>query len=307
MEDHAVRIAALEQAMTGMNDWAARTRDDVLEQVGNAASRFIDNMEKKSQEASARIDQISQGCNAMLKEITTKHSEVVAWQRETQTKLAEFESRTNKNQAAIIQSMNQKHTEDQEKVADAIKNMQEAVQMIRTQMLRAEANVSTVNQQWANLVSRVDGIQQRQAQNPTGGNANGQGHHPRRGYLPEKATIPKTLADKYEEWRQWKEDVEDFLDTRTKGMKVFLQQVANDKDQGEVTQMYKETQRIQIEDVGGDFDQVTQDEVQVWRALKGLTDGEARKVVLSVRDEDGFLAWRKLCLHFEPTLAAMQG
>ena len=71
--------------------------------------------------------------------------------------------------------------------------------------------------------------------------------------------------------------------------------------------MYKETQRIQIEDVGGDFDQVTQDEVQVWRALKGLTDGEARKVVLSVRDEDGFLAWRKLCLHFEPTLAAMQG
>ena len=179
-----------------------------------------------------------------LEEVTAKHAEVV--------------------------TLNQEQMEEQEKLADLVKNMREAMQVVQMQTKRTEGNVGTMNQQWAQLVSRVDAIQQHQTQNPMGGDASGQGHshQQRRGYLPEKATIPKTLADKYEEWRQWKEDVEDFLDTRTKGMKVFLQQVANDKDQGELTQLYKETQRIKIEEVGGNFHQVTQDDVQVWRALR---------------------------------------
>jgi hypothetical protein len=52
---------------------------------------------------------------------------------------------------------------------------------------------------------------------------------------------------------------------------------------------------------------VTDDTVQVWRALKHLTDGEARKVVMAVKGECGFTAWQRLKFRFEPSLAAKQG
>ena len=41
--------------------------------------------------------------------------------------------------------------------------------------------------------------------------------------------------------------------------------------------------------------------------LNVLTSGVARTVVLSVGAEDGFKAWRKLHLHFEPELVIRQG
>ena len=47
-----------------------------------------------------------------------------------------------------------------------------------------------------------------------------------------KNTIPKTLSDKEEEWRQWKEDVMDFLDSQNPGMKEFLEQIAERKEDG---------------------------------------------------------------------------
>ena len=49
------------------------------------------------------------------------------------------------------------------------------------------------------------------------------------------------------------------------------------------------------------------DQVWVYRALEKLTDGEAKKVILSVKDEDGFRAWQKMRIRFEPTLVAKQG
>ena len=52
---------------------------------------------------------------------------------------------------------------------------------------------------------------------------------------------------------------------------------------------------------------VTEDSVQVWRALKSLTGSEARKVIMSVKNEDGFKAWQKLHKHFGPSLSAKQG
>ena len=43
------------------------------------------------------------------------------------------------------------------------------------------------------------------------------------------------------------------------------------------------------------------------RALKSLTGREARKVIMSVKNEDGFKAWQKLHMHFGPSLSAKQG
>ena len=52
---------------------------------------------------------------------------------------------------------------------------------------------------------------------------------------------------------------------------------------------------------------VTEDSVQVSRALKSLNGGEARKVIMSVKNEDGFKAWQKLHMHFGPSFSAKQG
>ena len=41
-----------------------------------------------------------------------------------------------------------------------------------------------------------------------------------------------------------------------------------------------------------------------WRSLKKLTQGEARKVVTAVGQEDGFKAWQKPKQRFEPGLQA---
>ena len=42
-------------------------------------------------------------------------------------------------------------------------------------------------------------------------------------------------------------------------------------------------------------------------ALKQLTEGEARKVVMSTTTGDGYSAWKKLHARFGPSLAAKQG
>ena len=115
-----------------------------------------------------------------------------------------------------------------------------------------------------------------------------------------KNTIPKTLSDKEEEWRQWKEDVMDFLDSQNPGMKEFLEQIAERKEDG-----INEQWILQMKSVTSP--KVWTDRINLWRALKGLTEGEARKVVNAVRDEDGFIAWMKLHHRFEPGLATQEG
>ena len=47
----------------------------------------------------------------------------------------------------------------------------------------------------------------------------------------------------------------------------------------------------------------------LWRTLKALTEEgcEARKIISSVRDEDGFQAWHKLNMHYNHSLAARHG
>ena len=55
------------------------------------------------------------------------------------------------------------------------------------------------------------------------------------------------------------------------------------------------------------FPGVKEDSPKIWRALKKLTEGEARKVVTAVLEENGYKAWRRLDEHFEPGLAGKMG
>ena len=111
--------------------------------------------------------------------------------------------------------------------------------------------------------------------------ASGTGKHNEKGYLPQKNRIPKTFDDEYSQWRQWREDVEDYVDTARGGMKKFLKKIV--KMDGITDELRMEASKDPI--IGP---LVTGDGVELWRALKGLTTGEARKVVAAVKEEDGF-------------------
>ena len=89
------------------------------------------------------------------------------------------------------------------------------------------------------------------------------------------------------------------LDCSNPGMRSVLKEIEAQTEElkDEWTQMMKDKYGAKV----------TEDSVQVWRALKSLTGGEARKVVMSVKNEDGFKAWQKLHMHFGPSLSAKQG
>ena len=106
-------------------------------------------------------------------------------------------------------------------------------------------------------------------------------------YLPQKNTLPKVFADKEEDWRQWMEDTMDYFDNQCDGLRAVLIEV--NKTESDIGDNWVEDKMIE-----GVHRAETLNMVKLWRGLKGLTDGEARKVVNSVVGENGFKAWQKL-------------
>ena len=123
------------------------------------------------------------------------------------------------------------------------------------------------------------------------------GGHKYRGYLPTKQMVPKTFDGTEERWRSWQEDVMDYMDTVQPGVKDLLKAI-------EVTK--ERVDREWLRSHSGKHTQTILDDGEnVWRFLKQMTDGEARKVVTGVTC--GYEAWSKLHRRFGPSLAAKQG
>ena len=117
--------------------------------------------------------------------------------------------------------------------------------------------------------------------------------------MPQKYAIPKTFSDKPEDWRAWQEELADYLDTKNPGIKQFLKEVDMERDP--IDEHWKSARASMYPP------KVLKDEVQLYRALKLLTAGAAKKVIGTVVLEDGLLAWQCLRQRFEPTLTAKQG
>ena len=145
------------------------------------------------------------------------------------------------------------------------------------------------------LKERLDNVEKESER--SGGKHGGGGGM--KGYLPVKAMLPNPFSDKPEEWRQWQEDMMDYLDSITPGMKAFLKEVADETEAVDDAWLMNAQQEHSTK--------ITGDELAVWRALKTLTTGEARKVVTSIRTENGYRAWQKLHQRFGPSLSCKQG
>ena len=109
---------------------------------------------------------------------------------------------------------------------------------------------------------------------------------------------PKQFGNKEEHWREWCEEVRDYLDVVKPGMKDLL--IAAEKE----TELV-----VDVAWAKSKNDELGNEGVQLWRALKKLTEdySEARQVVTSVPDEDGYAAWAKLHKRYGMALAMKQG
>ena len=175
----------------------------------------------------------------------------------------------------------------------------EVVEGARSEFTNLRASQQALYESMATTVHGLDERLARLEAIGSAAQADVEGWGSRRGYIPTKFTIPKTFTDKEEEWRQWKDDVEDYLDHANPGMRDLLNEI--DVEVEDVDEGWRRKR------VGSVKEKVLGDHVQVWRALKHLTSGEARKIVMNVKGQDGFRAWQKLRLRFEPSLAAKQG
>ena len=128
--------------------------------------------------------------------------------------------------------------------------------------------------------------------------SNTSGAHHNKGYLPQKSMIPKNFTDKADEWRSWQEEVADYVDTVTPGMKKVLAEI--DQETDVIDELWRHARETK-------YGKVMEEHINLWRLLRRITDGESKKVVMSVKDEDGFRAWQRLKQRFEPGLAARQG
>ena len=54
------------------------------------------------------------------------------------------------------------------------------------------------------------------------------------------------------------------------------------------------------------YGEVMEEHTDLWRLLRRITEGESKRVVMSIKNEDGFRAWQRLKQRCEPGLAARQ-
>ena len=126
------------------------------------------------------------------------------------------------------------------------------------------------------------------------------GNNKKSSFLPDKMMIPKTFDNDVGHWRKWTDDVTKYFDEGKEGIKVVMEDVAR---------LEQEVTREVLQEAARNYPQVLSDLEQwkhLYRALEKLVEGEAAKVVSTVKEENGFEAWRQLHLRFEPELEAQK-
>ena len=153
-------------------------------------------------------------------------------------------------------------------------------------------------QTFVQLQEKVNDMAQELADLKTQGTATGN-EKKTHGFLPLKEQVPKSFGLKENDWRTWQDDVATYLDTVTGGMRDALKQAELATSEVDDAWLVHQTTTHGAIVMGKSR--------ELHRALKTLTEGEARMVVQGVKDERGFEAWRLLHMRFGLSTAAKQG
>ena len=103
------------------------------------------------------------------------------------------------------------------------------------------------------------------------------------GFMPVKEIMPKVYGGRLEEWRNWKDDMEDYADTVKPGMKEVMKEVEGEKDP--INKGWRSLANQELRE---------KQYLALWRLLKGRTEEEARKVISAAEEGAGYAAWQTL-------------
>jgi hypothetical protein len=116
--------------------------------------------------------------------------------------------------------------------------------------------------------------------------------------VPAKAMVPSKLS-KLEDWKRWKIDVEDYAEASREFLKDAVRLVK--AEDGDYEEMWFESREVP--------GRIASSKKDVWRMLKADTEpgSDGRRVVEGTPQDDGWVAWRRLHEHYEPSLAVREG
>jgi hypothetical protein len=123
---------------------------------------------------------------------------------------------------------------------------------LETRMQLMDTRVETVEVSWIALEGRVKDVEVGARTSTLRGRGT---EHPSEGYIPPKMLMPKTFSDKPEDWRSWKEDVLDWIDSVNPGVKDVLEEISKweEWDEFDLVDLLKEKS-----------DRVRNDKSQLW-------------------------------------------
>ena len=154
-------------------------------------------------------------------------------------------------------------------------SMNEVVQQAASQFEVFRGELQGLHSRTEQAVINLD-IKIVELEKKTQGHGQGQAQGAYRGYVPQKSTIPDNFSGKSEDWRAWQEEVMDYFDSIRPGMKKLLEEVEK-MDEAANEQWRRRNRRL--------YDQKLMDDgLEIRRALKKLTTGEARKILNNVKE-----------------------
>ncbi len=256
--------------------------NDIKEQLQQDA----ENKKKEMQEMEGKVKQLQAGAEKALMELNDKLKTLEAdTKKTTEDMVAQGVtargSLANAEQAFL-------------KVETQMKVEKEEIEALKGQLRGA---FTEANQQIHNLDERINRL------NDGGGSGSTER---RKGYLPLKNLVPKKkFGGKLEEWRTWRDDTMDYVDFVTPGVKMLLKNITK-----ECLKNPEVTAHAQVRKFNDANPLATQWKVEhsmdLWRLLKEQTEGEARRLLQTAPEEDGWESWMRLVSYYEPGLACQQ-
>ena len=187
---------------------------------------------------------------------------------ELRLRLVAYESQQSASQTGMQQEVKKQVSEVSEGLKDLYTVANVAVGAVASRVQRIEEELTA---------------QEERRNNRRGGEDRMQGQKSLLHYKNMKVPV----LEKMEGWRNWTADVEDYTEETMPGIRADL----------EAAKLCEE--EVAEVDMAPDAWNCRE---MVWRFLKQYTAGEARKVVGSAPNRNGWEAWRKLHLQYEPQL-----
>lgn len=238
------------------------------------------------------VESVLTDLGASVKAMGERIQNVESGMQQTQADVISYQATIAGEKANLTKSLNVEFDKMQKALIDIVNDARNEFTTLRGSLTTL---TSATGQTFQQVADKVKVLEDSIAAQKTGTNA-----QEFRGYLPRKAMMPKTFGKDGSDWRRFKDDAADFLDSGKPGMGRLLKDI----EKAEHLDAAWEAQATN--DYGHDLLK-SENRADVYRFLKAITEAEARMVVQSTSGEDGLLAWKALHTRFSQSLAAEQG